>query len=264
MESFLSYKSYFLSPEKNWVVFLHGIGGDSRTFCLQVKAFKPYFNLLLPDLRGHGASINMVKPACGKYSFKLIAEDVFALMEHLNIEKAHFMGGSFGATLIREMQEMRPDMFLSVVAAGSVLRLNALFYTALKFAKFLAPYINNYLLYKIMAYIIMPRKNHAKSRQLFLKISKTVPPCEFVAWIVVIDEVKYKLDELFSKPFTSPTLLINGSQDYAFLKDCIRFCKINPCTKMQIINGCGHLSNIDRYSEFNESALNFLLDKSFE
>ena len=55
-----------------------------------------FFNLLLPDLRGHGASINMVKPECGKYSFKLIAEDVFALMESLNIERAHFMGGSFG------------------------------------------------------------------------------------------------------------------------------------------------------------------------
>ncbi|KAF5038083.1 hypothetical protein DSECCO2_558000 [anaerobic digester metagenome] len=76
METLLSYKSYVLSPEKPWVVFLHGIGGDIRTFAFQVKAFKPFYNLLLPDLRGHGASINMAKPECGKYSFKLIAEDV--------------------------------------------------------------------------------------------------------------------------------------------------------------------------------------------
>ncbi len=262
MDTLLSYKSYVSSPEKSWVIFLHGIGGDSRTFSLQIKAFKPYFNLLLPDLRGHGASINLIKPECGKYTFKLIAEDVFRLMENLNISKAHFVGGSFGATLIREMQDMHPEKFISVVAAGGVLRLNIFFYTALKSAKLLAPYINNYFLYKIMAYIIMPRKNHSKSRQLFLKISKTVPPCEFVSWIVVIDEVKWRLDELFNKPFSSPVLLINGSQDYAFIKDCKRFCKLNPNTQMHIIPYCGHLSNIDRYCEFNELALSFLIDKN--
>lgn len=261
METLLSYKSYVLSPEKPWVVFLHGIGGDIRTFAFQIKAFKPFYNLLLPDLRGHGASIHMVKPECGKYSFKLIAEDVFALMESLNIERAHFIGCSFGATLIREMQEIYPEKFISVVASGSVLRLNTLFYSSLKLAKLLAPHINNYLLYKIMAYIIMPKKNHAQSRQLFLKISKNVPPCEFISWIVVIDQVKTKLDELFNKPFTSPVLLINGDEDYAFIKDCIRFCQINPMTKMHVIPHCGHLTNIDRYCEFNEKALKFMIDK---
>jgi pimeloyl-ACP methyl ester carboxylesterase len=262
METLLSYKSYVSSPEKSWVIFLHGIGGDSRTFSLQIKAFKPFFNLLLPDLRGHGASVNMVKPGCGRYSFKLIAEDVFTLMNHLQIDKAHFVGESFGATLIREMQEIYPDKFLSVVAAGSVLRLNALIYTVFKTGKFLAPVINNYFLYKIMAYLIMPRKNHAKSRQLFLNISKTVPPCEFVAWLVILSEVKRKLDKLYKKPFKTPTLLINGSQDYAFIKDSIRFCKINPETFLHVIPSCGHLTNIDRYTEFNELALDFLMDKN--
>jgi pimeloyl-ACP methyl ester carboxylesterase len=262
METLLSYKKYFSSAEKDWVVFLHGIGGDSRTFCLQIKAFMPYFNLLLPDLRGHGASVNMSKPESGKYSFKLIAEDVFKLMDNLNIPKAHFVGGSFGATLIREMQELCPEKFISVVAAGGVLRLSPLFYLALNSAKILAPYINNYLLYEIMAYIIMPRKNHAKSRQLFLNISKSVPPDEFTSWIVVISEVKHKLDEIYNKPFSSPTLLINGSEDYAFLMDCKRFCKINPCTQMEIIPHCGHLSNIDKYNNFNELALHFLMDKT--
>ncbi|MDD3033809.1 MAG: alpha/beta hydrolase [Bacteroidales bacterium] len=262
MKSLLSYKNYVISSEKPWVVFIHGIGGDIRTFSLQIKAFKPFFNLLLPNLRGHGASTNMVKPESGKYSFRLIAEDVFALMESLNIERAHFIGCSFGATLIREMQDMYPAKFISVVVSGCVLRLNGFFFSALKLAKFLGPYVNNYFLFKIMAYIIMPKKNHAKSRELFLKISRNIPPCEFISWIVLIDEIKYKLDELFNKPFTSPVLLINGSEDYTFIQDCILFCKINPTTQMDIIPNCGHLTNIDRYCEFNEKALNFLIDNS--
>jgi pimeloyl-ACP methyl ester carboxylesterase len=156
--SLLVFKSYILSPEKKWVIFLHGIGGDSRTFCLQVKAFRPYFNLLLPDLRGHGASNGMTPPEAGKYSLSLIAEDVFHLMDHLQIEKAHFVGGSFGVTLIREMQRISPERFLSVVAAGGVLRLKPSIYLIFKTGELMAPYVNNFFLYKLMAYILIPGK----------------------------------------------------------------------------------------------------------
>jgi pimeloyl-ACP methyl ester carboxylesterase len=257
----LSYKSYVSSPENDWVIFLHGIGGDSRTFSMQIKAFKPYFNLLLPDLRGHGASNHMDKPQEGKYSFNLIADDVFYLMDYLHISQAHFIGGSFGATLIREMQEIYPERFISVVAAGGVLRLNPVIYSVFKTGQLLAPYINNYFLYKTMAYILMPKKNHAKSRKLFLKIAKSISSSEYISWMVILSEVKHKLDDLFGKPFTCPTLLITGSEDHAFIKDSIRFCKQNPGTLIRIIPACGHLSNIDKYSEFNELALNFLMDK---
>ena len=257
----LSYKSYVISPEKEWVIFLHGIGGDRRTFSLQLKAFKPHFNLLFPDLRGHGASTHMSEPECGKYSLNLIAEDVFCLMEHLHIERAHFIGESFGATLIRIMQEIQPEKFKSVVAAGGVLRLKPVIYMVFKLGELLAPYTNKFFLYKIMAYFIMPRKNHAKSRQIFLDIAKTINPKEYVSWLVILREVKQKLDELFYHPFRTPALLVMGSQDHAFIKDSIRFCKLNPATVIRIIPSCGHLSNIEKYPEFNEIALNFLMHK---
>lgn len=258
--SLLVFKSYLLSPEKKWVIFLHGIGGDSRTFCLQVKAFKPFYNLLLPDLRGHGASNGMVPPEQGKYSLDLIAEDVFRLMDHLHIERAHFIGGSFGVSLIREMQWIYPERFLSVVAAGGVLRLKPSIYLIFRAGQLLAPFVNNFFLYKLMAYILMPRKNHARSRRVFLEIAKTINPQEYVSWLVILGEVKGKLDKLFAEPFKTPTLLIMGSQDHAFIRDSIRFCKKNPVTKLEIIPSCGHLSNIDKYAEFNQAALNFLMN----
>ena len=130
-----------------------------------------------------------------------------------------------------------------------------------RIGKLLAPHINKYFLYKIMAYIIMPRKNHAKSRQVFLDIAKTINPKEYVSWLLILSEVKQRLDELFYQPFKTPTLLIMGSQDHAFVKDSIRFCKLNPDTLIQIIPHCGHLSNIEKYPEFNKMALNFLMNK---
>ena len=39
-----------------WVVFVHGAGGNSTIWYKQIKAFKAHFNILLVDLRGHGQS----------------------------------------------------------------------------------------------------------------------------------------------------------------------------------------------------------------
>ncbi|MCG6187421.1 alpha/beta fold hydrolase [Maribellus maritimus] len=258
----MKYKKYFIAPEKDWVVFVHGIGGDSRTFSPQLKAFKPHFNLLFPDLRGHGASNNLPIPDDGKYSLNLIAEDLFSLMDDLGIKKAHFIGGSFGATLIRIMQEIAPERFISVVSAGGVLRLSISIYTVFNFGKLMAPYINNHFLYKIMAYIIMPRKNHAKSRQVFINTAKSINEKEYASWLFILSEVKHNLDKLFCEPFKTPALLIVGDQDHAFVKDSIRFCEKNPETELLVIPSCGHLSNIEKYTEFNSSALNFLLNDS--
>ena len=216
---------------------------------------------MLPDLRGHGESNRMAGPPAGKYSLNLIAEDVFSLMEHLHIEKAHFVGGSFGATLIRIMQEIHPERFNRVVTAGGVLRLRPSIYMVFKTGELLFPYVDKYFLYKIMAYFIMPRKNHARSRRVFLDTAKNIDLKEYVSWIVMLNEAKQRLDKLFNEPFKTPTLLIMGRQDHAFLKDAIRFCSQYPATLLQIIPSCGHVSNIERFPEFNKLALSFLMHK---
>jgi pimeloyl-ACP methyl ester carboxylesterase len=95
---------------------------------------------------------------------------------------------------------------------------------------------------------------------VFLEIAKTINPQEYVSWLVILGEVKQRLDDLFDEPFKTPTLMIMGSQDHAFIRDSIRFCKKNPVTRLQIIPSCGHLSNIEKYAEFNQAALNFLMN----
>jgi pimeloyl-ACP methyl ester carboxylesterase len=258
MDNLLKNRCFHNSPDKEWIIFVHGIGGDASTFFTQLKAFRNHFNLLFPDLRGHGMSKEMKLPSTGKYSLRLIAEDMFKLMDHLEIKESHFIAGSFGAILVREMEEMQPDRFLSIVMSGAVLRVKPSIYLVFKSGKYLAALVNNYFLYKVMAYFLMPRKNHAQSRQAFIDRSRNIDPREYKAWLVILEEVKHKLDILFKKPFRSPVLIIMGGQDHAFLGDCKRFCKLNPETKLMIIPKCGHLSNIEKYSEFNMAAMKFL------
>ena len=66
----------------NWITFVHGAGGSSAIWFKQIRFFSKYFNLLLIDLRGHGASKSLIKnPFKSKYTFNSIAEDIFEVLD---------------------------------------------------------------------------------------------------------------------------------------------------------------------------------------
>ncbi len=179
----LHYRSYILDKEKDWIVFIHGIGGDSRTFRTQLNFLRKHYNLLLPDLRGHGFSKGIPLHTQKHYTLELIANDVFHLMNQLHVAKAHFVGESFGAILIRMMDKMAPERIQSAILPGAVLRLKPSIYAIFRLGKICASYINNHLLYQVMAHFIMPRRNHAKARKIFIQLSKNIETEEYKSWL---------------------------------------------------------------------------------
>ena len=45
---------------EEWVVFIHGLGGSTKTWKKQIDAFSKNYNLLLLDLPGHGLNAEKV------------------------------------------------------------------------------------------------------------------------------------------------------------------------------------------------------------
>ena len=242
MKNLLAHRLYFNSHVKEWIIFIHGIGGNSSTFSMQLKAFSGHFNILMPDLRGHGLSQGLVEPENAKYSLDLISEDVFRLMDHLKIKKSNFIGCSFGASLIRIMERSKPERFKSIVMTGAVLRIKTSIYLIFKLGKLLSPYINNHLLYSVVAYFIMPYRNHKESRRQFIEGSKVIARNEYRSWLGILEEIKHRMDELFLESFISDSvLLISGNEDHAFLKDCLRYSNIHESIQMVVLQNCGLL-----------------------
>jgi len=68
------------------------------------------------DLRGHGQSTKFHQPTA--YSLPLMAGDVLAIVEHLQIKKPDLIGFSLGARVVLELLRMRGDRFLLGVACG--------------------------------------------------------------------------------------------------------------------------------------------------
>lgn len=74
------------------VVFLHGFPFDHTIWEPLVPLLERDARLILPDLRGFGKT-----PVTeGIYSMRLLAEDVYSLLDHLGIDKAVIVGHSMG------------------------------------------------------------------------------------------------------------------------------------------------------------------------
>jgi pimeloyl-ACP methyl ester carboxylesterase len=76
------------------VILLHGGLGHSGNWGYQVPALiQNGYRVVVIDSRGHGRSTRDARP----YSYEMMASDVLAVMDTLNMDKAAFVGWSDGA-----------------------------------------------------------------------------------------------------------------------------------------------------------------------
>ena len=76
-------------------IFLHGGLANADYWGDQVPAVAAHHTVILMDSRGHGRSARDARP----YGYDLMADDVVALMDHLDIARADIVGWSDGAIL---------------------------------------------------------------------------------------------------------------------------------------------------------------------
>lgn len=255
----IHHKTYRNNHSQEWVTFVHGAGGSSSIWFQQLKAFRSKYNVLLLDLRGHGRSKFKVKEVLDKkYTFDFITADIIEVMDHLQIEKSHFVGISLGTILIRNLAELHPDRVHSMILGGAIMKLNVKSQILMKLGVIFKSVIPYMLLYKLFAFIIMPRKNHRESRLLFIREAKKLYQREFIRWFKLSAEVNPLLKFFREKDSTIPSLYIMGEQDHLFLPSIRKIVSSHNSAELNVINDCGHVVNVEQASEFNHRSLTFL------
>jgi len=254
----LSYNSYKHPTSKKWVTFVHGAGGSSSIWYKQVREFKKHFNVLILDLRGHGKSKNLITSFKNKYTFDTVTQDIAEVLEFLKIETSHFVGISLGTILIRNLAESKPELIDSMIMGGAIIKLNFrsrfLIFIGNLF-KSVLPYM---LLYKLFAFIIMPRKNHAKSRLLFVNEAKKLYQKEFIRWFKLTAEINPLLRLFRMKDLKIPTLYIMGEEDHLFLPSIKNIVTKHINASLVVIKKCGHVVNVEQALVFNQKTINYI------
>jgi pimeloyl-ACP methyl ester carboxylesterase len=77
--------------------------------------------VIAPDNRGHGHSAKLYE--AGAYHTATMGEDIVALVRHLGIERADFMGYSMGARICAFIALKHPDIVRKLVLGGLGVRL---------------------------------------------------------------------------------------------------------------------------------------------
>ncbi len=246
-----------VNNSKKWITFIHGAGGSSSIWFNQVRFFKKYFNILLIDLRGHGKS--EASPEGTQYNFDQIIEDLIQVLDLNKIKKSHFVGISLGSILIQYMLFNHQNRVEKIGLGGAILNLNIqsrLLMFLGNLTQSILPFI---WIYTFFAYVIMPYKNHRRSRAFFINEAKKLSQKEFKRWYKLTDSILPLLQKIRAFEVKKPVLYLMGEQDYMFLPFVKKIVSHHKSSSLITIIDSGHVVNIDQSEQFNTSLLSYLL-----
>ena len=254
----LHYTTHLSKEGAPWVTFIHGAGGSSSIWYKQIRAFQPNFNLLLIDLRGHGKSKKPIYEKLRSYSFDTIGDEVIEVLDYLKIRSTHWIGISLGTIIIRELSERFPERSKSMILGGAIMKMNLRGQVLMRLGVLLKSVVPYLVLYRFFAHIIMPKKSHKESRNLFINEAKKLYQKEFQRWFTLVAEINPLLRLFRIKDSRIPTLYIMGSEDHMFLPSIRKLVKNHTKSALRIIANCGHVVNVEQPQIFNQTSIHFI------
>ena len=218
------------------LILLHGGLGHSDVWGNQIPAFAKQYKVIVADSRGHGRSTRTSEP----YSYRLMASDVVALMDHLKIDKAAIVGWSDGGIIGLDIAMNHPERVTKLFAFGANTNVAGL-----------RPDIANSVVFN--KYIERAGKDYER-------LSKT--PKDYDAFVTQISEMwatqpDYKPEDLAK--ITAPTAIADGEHDEAIRQEHnAEMAKLVPGAKLVILPGVSHFAMWQNPELFNKAVLDFL------
>ena len=250
----MNYKIYD-NNSKDWVLLIHGLGGSIKTWKYQIKDLQD-FNVIAVDLGGHGGSSI-------KRTRNLLAEsakEINEVLESENIDKVHIISLSLGTLVAMEFAYLYKEKVRSIVLAGFVMNLGIGYKTLLAFVEGFKYIIPKRFFYPLFAKIMMPNKNHKKSRDIFIRESFKMKSVAFRMWLTELFRTQFKLKDYENSIRENhlPVFLISGKEDYFFVNSVKKTHKEMREWSLCFIEKCGHVCSIEKYELFNDLVVKFL------
>ena len=248
-----------INPDQtNTPVFLiSGLGGIRASWTKQINAFSADRPLILHDHRGTGKSD---KPS-GVYSVPNMAKDITAIMDALEIEKAHLVGSSTGGAIIQVMCIDYPDRVKSGSIVSSWPKSDAYFTRQFSVRKEVLLEMGWETYTRFSTFTLHSPKFFTDNFQgIQLQENQSIanaPPAEIMAERIDCIIAHDQLDRLGQ--ITSPVLVAVARDDIVTplyysqqLSDSI------PNAELKIFDEGGHFVYLEKPIEFNESILEFI------
>jgi 3-oxoadipate enol-lactonase len=240
-----------------FVIFLHGIGGNRRNWHDQIKAFAPFFHAAAWDARGYGDSEDYEGPL----TFTDLGDDLARVLDYFAIDRAHVVGLSMGGRIAMDFAVRYPNRLLTLTLCD----------THKGFAGFSDE--------KKKAFIASrkePLVNGKELSDIAEPVARTLvgPNATHAAFQALVDSMSRLHKESYIKSIEASVMLdvrndlgairvpahvVVGEDDRLTTVEMAQEIAADiPGAELTIIPGAGHLANIEKPVEFNAATLAFL------
>lgn len=241
------------------VVLLHGYPFDRSMWREQVEELKQTHRVITPDLRGHGESEVTSVPA----TIQNMAVDVASLLETLDIFRATIAGLSMGGYVALAFYRLFPLRVRSLVLADTRAQADTeegkqnREQQAEKALREGMDGISDALLPKLLA-----PETVAKRPEIVKRLREMMVRTNPEGAAAALRGMAQRQDQTsFLSRIIAPTLIIVGSEDALTpVADAELLHREIGGSRLQVIEGAGHVSNLERPEEFNRAFIKFLND----
>jgi pimeloyl-ACP methyl ester carboxylesterase len=241
------------------VVLLHGFPFNRTLWREQADALADSHRVVTPDLRGHGETTATSEPA----TMEEMARDVAALLDELKIERAVLGGLSMGGYVALAFYRLFPRRVRALLLADTRSQADTeeakrgREETAERVLSEGMTTIAEAMLPKLLAHTTH-MKEPAKVERVREMILTTKP--EGAAAALRGMALRRDQTSLLANVF-QPALIIVGSEDQITPPaDSETLRREIRGSRLQVIEGAGHVSNVERPTEFNAALTKFLRD----
>ena len=232
------------------VVMLHQEFANANSFDDQILEFRDDFNLIIPDLLGHGESRT-------KGHISDTAEWLREILDTEGVDEAYLVGVSLDALLAQDFANRHPGKTASLFCVGG--------YDINHFTKAMEEATGRTKL-KVFLNILSDRESFAQS---VADISCVTPEGKDRVYRYSLNypSVSFKhlskLDRIFNKHRTGnriyPMAIVVGSEeDSDMIHMAEDWHQTEPTTEYFVIHGAGHIAHLDQPELFNHVLREFV------
>ncbi|AIS60081.1 2-succinyl-6-hydroxy-2,4-cyclohexadiene-1-carboxylate synthase [Listeria ivanovii] len=109
--------TFFSGEEKPVLLMLHGFTGTSGTYHDAIKSLKERYNIVAPDLLGHGRTAN--PDLQERYSMGHTCEDLAEILRQLEIQQCFVLGYSMGGRVATGFAASHPEKVQGLILISS-------------------------------------------------------------------------------------------------------------------------------------------------
>jgi pimeloyl-ACP methyl ester carboxylesterase len=238
--------------ERPALVFLHGFALDSRMWRRQVDAFARDYRIVTLDLPGFGPQareVGEVDPS----------EGVLRALEVAQVDRAHFVANSFGAAVAVDFALQHRDRVRSLTLTGPLLLGRRTGIEA--WGRCVALAAEGDRATAVEIWLDDPLFDGLRQdEELFEELRQIVLDYGAAHWTGKVSSRWSDPDPVPSlRTLEVPALVISGEADLpAFVMMAEAYARTLPKARREILEGAGHLANIERAGAWNALLADFL------